>query len=51
MSVLFTTSEVTLAKLVLAYHREQFGGKRQLDVVVRCLGLATPPKRCCRTIL
>ena len=39
MSNLYTISEVTLAKLVLAYHQEQFGGKRQLDGVVGCLGL------------
>ena len=39
MSDLFTTSEIALATLGLAYHREQAGGKRQLDVVVGGLGL------------
>ncbi len=38
-SDLFTTSEIALATLGLAYHREQDDNKRQLDVVVGGLGL------------
>ena len=36
---LFTTSEIALGTLGLAYHREQDDNKRQLDVVVGGLGL------------
>ena len=39
MSDLFTTSEIALATLDLAYHREQDDNGRQLDVVVGGLGL------------
>ena len=39
MSDLFTTSEIALATLGLAYHREQDDNGRQLDVVVGGLGL------------
>ena len=39
MSDLFTTSEIALATLGLAFHREQDGDGRQLDVVVGGLGL------------
>ena len=39
MSDLFTTSEIALATLGLAYHREQDENGRQLDVVVGGLGL------------
>ena len=39
MSDLFTTSEIALATLGLAYHREHDDNGRQLDVVVGGLGL------------
>ena len=36
---LFTTSEIALATLDLAYHREQVGGKHRLNAVVGGLRL------------
>ena len=39
MSDLFTTLEIALATLGVAYHREQDDNKRQLDVLVGDLGL------------